>query len=67
MCGDVPCVEMCLVCGDVPCVSSCRWIFLLLFLKGNQPERLASGSDDFTLFLWEPEKSKSPIARMTGT
>eukprot|EP00842_Homolaphlyctis_polyrhiza_P003102 jgi/Hompol1/3793/HPOL_003392-RA len=29
-------------------------------------ERLASGSDDFTLFLWEPTKSKKPIARMTG-
>ncbi|KAI8909106.1 quinon protein alcohol dehydrogenase-like superfamily [Gorgonomyces haynaldii] len=29
-------------------------------------ERLASGSDDFTLFLWEPSRSKKPIARMTG-
>ena len=29
-------------------------------------ERLASGSDDFTLFLWEPSVSKKPIARMTG-
>lgn len=29
-------------------------------------ERLVSGSDDFTLFLWEPEKSKKPLARMTG-
>lgn len=25
-----------------------------------------SGSDDFTLFLWEPEKSAKPIARLTG-
>lgn len=25
-----------------------------------------SGSDDFTLFLWEPEKSSKPLARMTG-
>ncbi|XP_015597269.1 notchless protein homolog 1 [Cephus cinctus] len=29
-------------------------------------EKLVSGSDDFTLFLWNPEKEKKPIARMTG-
>lgn len=29
-------------------------------------ERLVSGSDDFTLFLWHPEKQKTPIARLTG-
>lgn len=29
-------------------------------------EKLVSGSDDFTLFLWKPEKDKKPIARMTG-
>uniref|UniRef100_T1K5S7 NLE domain-containing protein n=2 Tax=Tetranychus urticae TaxID=32264 RepID=T1K5S7_TETUR len=29
-------------------------------------ERLVSGSDDFTLFLWEPESDKKHIARMTG-
>ncbi|KAK7083122.1 Notchless protein 1 [Halocaridina rubra] len=29
-------------------------------------ERLVSGSDDFTLFLWEPANSKKPIERMTG-
>jgi ribosome assembly protein 4 len=29
-------------------------------------ERLLSGSDDFTLFLWKPLVSKSPICRMTG-
>lgn len=29
-------------------------------------ERLVSGSDDFTLFLWKPETDKKPIARMTG-
>jgi ribosome assembly protein 4 len=32
--------------------------------KGH--ERLVSGSDDYTLFLWEPFVSKKPIARMTG-
>lgn len=34
--------------------------------KGNRPERLVSGSDDFTMFFWEPETSKKPLARMTG-
>ncbi|XP_071537073.1 notchless protein homolog 1 isoform X3 [Panulirus ornatus] len=29
-------------------------------------ERLVSGSDDFTLFLWEPAKDRKPIERMTG-
>lgn len=29
-------------------------------------ERLVSGSDDFTLFLWDPEKDKKPLARLTG-
>uniref|UniRef100_A0A1B6GE01 NLE domain-containing protein n=1 Tax=Cuerna arida TaxID=1464854 RepID=A0A1B6GE01_9HEMI len=29
-------------------------------------EYLVSGSDDFTLFLWTPEKDKKSIARMTG-
>lgn len=29
-------------------------------------ERLVSGSDDFTLFLWDPQKDKKPIARLTG-
>lgn len=29
-------------------------------------ERMISGSDDFTMFLWEPSSSKKPIARLTG-
>jgi len=29
-------------------------------------ERLLSGSDDFTLFLWRPLEKKTPICRMTG-
>lgn len=29
-------------------------------------ERLVSGSDDFTLFLWDPQTEKKPIARLTG-
>ncbi|GIL67553.1 hypothetical protein Vafri_20907 [Volvox africanus] len=32
----------------------------------GKPERLVSGSDDFTLCLYEPSTSKNPIARMTG-
>ncbi|CAI2169776.1 17931_t:CDS:10 [Funneliformis geosporum] len=33
---------------------------------GNKPERLVSGSDDFTMFFWEPSTSKKSIARLTG-
>lgn len=35
------------------------------FRKTGQ-ERLVSGSDDFTLFLWHPIESKQPIKRLTG-
>lgn len=35
-------------------------------LKGTGDERLVSGSDDFTLFLWDPAKSADPVTRMTG-
>lgn len=34
--------------------------------KGSGHELLASGSDDFSLFLWSPHTSKKPIARLTG-
>jgi ribosome assembly protein 4 len=33
---------------------------------GKQPLRLITGSDDFTLCLWEPGNMDKPIARMTG-
>ncbi|KAL3140994.1 hypothetical protein ABBQ32_005511 [Trebouxia sp. C0010 RCD-2024] len=33
---------------------------------GSSPERLVSGSDDFTMFLWQPSVSKKPLQRMTG-
>uniref|UniRef100_A0A3B3CDK6 Notchless protein homolog 1 n=1 Tax=Oryzias melastigma TaxID=30732 RepID=A0A3B3CDK6_ORYME len=36
------------------------------FFQGSNPERLVSGSDDFTLFLWNPAADKKPLARMTG-
>lgn len=29
-------------------------------------DMLVSGSDDFTMFLWNPEKDKKPVARLTG-
>lgn len=29
-------------------------------------ERLVSGSDDFTLFMWNPQESKQPVTRMVG-
>lgn len=35
-------------------------------MKGSAPERLVSGSDDFTMFLWEPAVSKQHKTRMTG-
>lgn len=35
-------------------------------VRSNAPERLVSGSDDFTMYLWEPEISKEPKAHMTG-
>jgi ribosome assembly protein 4 len=34
--------------------------------RGAGAERLATGSDDFTICLWEPATSKTPTARMTG-
>jgi ribosome assembly protein 4 len=36
------------------------------FKKDCPTERLASCSDDFTLFLWDPVSSNKPISRMTG-
>ena len=35
---------------------------------GGRPERMVSGSDDFTMFLWQPgqQDGKRPLARMTG-
>uniref|UniRef100_A0A8C5N1R5 Notchless protein homolog 1 n=1 Tax=Leptobrachium leishanense TaxID=445787 RepID=A0A8C5N1R5_9ANUR len=35
-------------------------------VRGLGPERLVSGSDDFTLFLWAPADDKKPLQRMTG-
>lgn len=35
-------------------------------VRGQDPERLVSGSDDFTLFLWAPAEDKKSLQRMTG-
>uniref|UniRef100_A0A3B4BWR0 Notchless protein homolog 1 n=2 Tax=Pygocentrus nattereri TaxID=42514 RepID=A0A3B4BWR0_PYGNA len=35
-------------------------------VRGEGAERLVSGSDDFTLFLWNPAEEKKPVARLTG-
>jgi hypothetical protein len=34
--------------------------------SGAKGELLASASDDFTLYLWDPTYDKKPIVRMTG-
>ena len=34
--------------------------------KGSEGERLVSGSDDFTMILWQPQKQSKPLCRMTG-
>ena len=47
-------------CGTPPLTCSA------LYYQGDAPERLVSGSDDFTLFLWHPEVDKKSIARLTG-
>jgi len=34
--------------------------------KQHGEDKLVSGSDDFTLYLWNPETSKKPLKRLTG-
>ena len=36
------------------------------FKGSGEPERLVSGSDDFTLILWHPTEGKRPVKRLTG-
>ncbi|KAL9184680.1 hypothetical protein ACHAXT_012650 [Thalassiosira profunda] len=36
------------------------------FKGSGEPERLLSGSDDFTLMLWHPVDNKRPIKRLNG-
>jgi ribosome assembly protein 4 len=35
-------------------------------VKGEGCEKLVSGSDDTTCYIWEPSKSKAPLCRLTG-
>lgn len=35
-------------------------------VRNGSEDILVSGSDDFTMFLWQPESKKTPIARLTG-
>ena len=35
-------------------------------MMGSGSEHLVTGSDDYTLFLWNAGHSKKPVARMTG-
>ncbi|KAH8703410.1 putative ribosome biogenesis protein Rsa4 [Talaromyces proteolyticus] len=35
-------------------------------INGKITERLVSASDDFTMYLWDPENSTKPVARMLG-
>nr|CCA23149.1 notchless family protein putative [Albugo laibachii Nc14] len=35
-------------------------------VRKNHPERLVSGSDDYTLFFWEPAENKKSVERLTG-
>jgi ribosome assembly protein 4 len=35
-------------------------------VKDPSGERLVSGSDDLTMFLWQPKQGSKSIARMTG-
>ncbi|VDM64779.1 unnamed protein product [Angiostrongylus costaricensis] len=54
---------------DRPAKEKCQKIAQRRYddvLKVCGGERLVSGSDDFTMFLWNPSMSKSAIARLTG-
>ena len=39
---------------------------IFFLFQGVLPERLVTGSDDFTMFMWNPESDKKSIARLTG-
>lgn len=48
------------------CLCCCACAHRYQEATGGQPERMASGSDDFTMFLWSPSTSKQHVARLTG-
>uniref|UniRef100_A0A7N8WVB4 Notchless protein homolog 1 n=1 Tax=Mastacembelus armatus TaxID=205130 RepID=A0A7N8WVB4_9TELE len=54
------------VTGSCKTQSQGNALTFSVMLQASAPERLVSGSDDFTLFLWNPAEDKKPLARMTG-
>ncbi|ETN70518.1 WD domain, G-beta repeat protein [Necator americanus] len=56
-------------CNRPPTEEECQKVAQRRYdeaLKVCGGERLVSGSDDFTMFLWNPSESKHAIARLTG-
>jgi hypothetical protein len=49
----------------VPICATTRPLRCLLTRLPRVPVQV-SGSDDFTLYLWDPTVSKQPVERMTG-
>ena len=54
--------KVCCLC----CLLDVRLVYHTLYCQGSKAEMLVSGSDDFTMFLWNPSESKKPVAQMTG-
>lgn len=54
---------VCCTYGQISCATI---LTSVVTPQGSAPERLVSGSDDFTMFLWNPAEDKKPLARMTG-
>ncbi|XP_043188536.1 notchless protein homolog 1-like [Amphibalanus amphitrite] len=52
--------------SDEQKLTAARTRYSTVLESGGGEERLVSGSDDFTMFLWSPAKSNKPLARMTG-
>ena len=51
---------------STPSLSSSYTNDVLSYQERIGEELLVSGSDDFTLFLWQPTTNKKPLCRMTG-
>lgn len=47
-------------------VAKCTARYNKVLQETTGREMLVSGSDDFTLFLWDPTREKKPVMRMTG-
>jgi ribosome assembly protein 4 len=44
----------------------CKDKYMAVLAMGAKRELLVSGSDDFTLLLWDPTREKKPMNRLTG-